>query len=264
MRLRSVRPAGIAAIIGMIALLAGTSTLADVIQREGLRVTMLAQVQPYKLPRTGTAPIAVFIAGHLQAVDGSVPSQLKRMTILVNRHGLLQDRGLPKCGLQEIKTASTERALANCDDALVGSGQFWASIVLPSQRPYRTRGRLLVFNGKKGGRRALLAHIFTRNPFPSSFVVSFLIQRISQGPYGTKLTASLPQALGSWGYVDRIKLTLRRRYRYRGRQFSYFNAGCPAPKGAAIASYPLARTSFTFAEDRVISLSVGDSCGVEE
>lgn len=59
--------------------------------------------------------------------------------------------------------------------------------------------------------------------------VAFSIAKVSDGAYGTRLTASLPQALGSWGYVDRIKLTLKRKYSYRGRQLSYFNAGCPAP-----------------------------------
>jgi hypothetical protein len=51
-------------------------------------------------------------------------------------------------------------------------------------------------------------------------------------PYGTELSASLPQALGDWGYLDRIKLTLRRKYRLHGKELSYFNAACPIAKGA--------------------------------
>ena len=38
---------------------------AAVIQSEGLRITVLSQIKPYKLPRTGTTPIAVFISGHV-------------------------------------------------------------------------------------------------------------------------------------------------------------------------------------------------------
>ena len=49
---------------------------------------------------------------------------------------------------------------------MVGSGQFWAQIVLPEQGAYRTRGRLLIFNGRIHGHPALLAHIFTSHPFP--------------------------------------------------------------------------------------------------
>jgi hypothetical protein len=63
----------------------------------------------------------------------------------------------------------------------------------------------------------------------SSFVVVFSIEHISKGPYGTELRASLSKDLGEWGYLDRIKLAQRRKYPYRGRELSYFNAGCPAP-----------------------------------
>ncbi len=70
---------------------------AAVSPRGNLRITVLSQIQPYKLPRKGTAPIAVFVAGHLQNAKGGVPPQLQEMTIEVNRHGLLQSKGLPVC-----------------------------------------------------------------------------------------------------------------------------------------------------------------------
>ena len=237
---------------------------AAVVQQDNLRIGVLAQILPYKLPRVGTAPIAVFVSGHVSSADGTVPPQLQRMNVKVNRHGLLQSKGLPACGAGEIEAVSSDQALANCASALVGSGRFWATIVLPDQRPYPTRGRLLIFNGKRKGRSVLLAHIYTTNPFASSFVITFAIKRIHQGPYGTELSASLPQALGSWGFVDRIKLTLRRKYQYKGKQRSYFNAGCPAPKGARVASYPLAYADFSFAAQKTIGLTVPKSCGVKE
>jgi hypothetical protein len=253
--------------LSAVALATALATLAAVVQaavvQEGnLRITVLAQIQPYKLPRTGTAPIAVFIAGHVGAADGSTPPQLQRMTVKVNRHGLLQSVGLPTCTKAEIQPGSSERALANCGDALVGSGRFWATVVFPDQRPYPTRGKLLIFNGKVKGRSVLFAHIYTTQPFNTSFVISFAIKHISQGPYGTELSASLPQALGNWGFVNRIKLTLRRKYSYQGRERSYFNAGCPAPKGTRSASFPLALASFYFADSKPISLSVPKSCRV--
>ncbi len=237
---------------------------AAVVQDQGLRITVLSQIKPYKLPRTQPAPIAVFVAGHVGTPDGSLPPQLQRMTVRVNRHGLLQSQGLPTCTLPEVDALSSVRALANCGDALVGSGRFWATIVLPDQRPYPTRGRLLVFNGRQGDSPALFAHIYTTNPFATSFVIVFAIKRISRGPYGTELSASLPQALGSWGFVDRIKLTLRRKYSHRGRQRSYFNAACPAPAGTRVTSFPLALASFHFAETKPIGLTVSKSCGVAE
>ncbi|HEU4736961.1 MAG TPA: hypothetical protein VFS48_08065, partial [Solirubrobacterales bacterium] len=237
---------------------------ATVIQQGNLRITVLSQVQPYKLPRVGTAPIAVFVSGHLEAPKGGVPPQLQRMTVEVNKHGLLQSKGLPTCPLKALQPASTERAMASCADAVIGSGQFWAHIVLPDQGAYPTHGRLLIFNGRQGGKPVIFTHIFTANPFFSSFVIPFTIAKANHGAYGTKLTASLPQALGDWGYVDRIKLTLKRKYSFKGKQLSYFNAGCPAPKGVKRTVFPLALASFDFAAGLSIAAKVEKACAVKE
>jgi hypothetical protein len=226
-----------------------------------VRITVLSQVMPYKLPRHRPAPIAVFVAGHLAAVEGGVPPQLQRLRIEVNRHGLLQSRGLPVCHPREVQPATTARALANCGPALIGSGRFWAHIILPGQAPYPTKGRLLIFNGRQGGRSTLLAQIYSSHPFNSSFLIDFFIRRIRHGPYGTMLSASLPESLGSWGYLDRIKLTLSREYSYRGRELSYFNAACPAPAGAERAGFPLARATFYF-PGQTVGASVQKTCGV--
>ena len=237
---------------------------AATIQSDGLRITALAQLKPYKLPRDKPAPIAVFIAGHLQSTTGGVPPQLQKLRIEVNRHGLLQSKGLPVCRIPEVQPASTQRALLNCQDALIGSGQFWANIVLPDQGAYRTQGRLLVFNGREGGKPVVLTHIYTSHPFNTSFVIPFAMRQIKKGPYGTELEASLPQALGSWGYLDRIKLTLKRKYTYRGQQLSYFNAACPAPPGTPRTSFPLALATFSFAGRPSMSATVNKTCGVKE
>jgi hypothetical protein len=244
-------------------LLSAAIATAAVVQQGGLRITVLSQIQPYKLPRTGTAPIAVFVAGALKNAEGGIPPQLNELSVQVNRHGLLQSKGLPACGVGEIQPASTERALETCGDAVIGSGQFWAHIVLAGQEPYPTRGRLLIFNGKKKGKPTLLAHIYTSNPFNASFVVAFSIKRISKGQYGTELQAAFPDALGNWGYVDRIKLTLKRKYTYEGRQLSYFNAGCPAPGTAKRTVFPLAYVTFSFAGREDMGAAVNKSCGVE-
>lgn len=236
---------------------------AVVIQTAGVRVSVLSQVMPYKLPRDKPAPIAIFVGGHLEAVNGGIPPQLERLKIQVNRHGLLQSRGLPVCHPPQVQPATTERALANCGEALIGSGQFWAHIILPGQEPYPTKGRLLIFNGRQRGRPTLLAQIYTSHPFNSSFLINFAIRRVNDGPYGTELEASLPETLGEWGYLDRIKLTLKRKYRFGRRQLSYFNAACPAPVGVERIGFPLAKATFFFRDQR-IAVRVDKACGVKE
>jgi len=259
---RARRARGLLALL-VAALLIAAAASAATIQQGDLRITVLAQLKPYKLPRVGTAPIAVFVAGHLQNAKGGIPPQLRRMRIRVNKHGLLQSKGLPVCEVHRIQPGSDVRALENCQGALIGSGQFWANIVLPDQGAYRTQGRLLIFNGKdKAGRPQVLAHIYTTHPFASSFVIPFSLRHVAKGPYGTELKASLPQALGSWGYLDRIKLTLRRKYTYKGQHLSYFNSGCPALKGQTRASFPLAYAQFFFAGRAPMGATVQKTCGV--
>lgn len=254
----------IGAPLAALLLTCGAIATAATIQQDGLRITVLSQIQPYKLPRAKPAPIAVFVAGHLDNAAGGIPPQLQKLTIDVNKNGLLQSVGLPSCQIPQVQPASTERALSNCREALIGSGQFWANIVLPDQGAYRTQGRLLIFNGRKGKKPVLLAHIYTSQPFNTSFVIPFSIRHISKGPYGTRLQASLPQALGTWGYLDRIKLTLRRKYTYKGRQLSYFNAACRAPKESKRVSFPLAYANFSFAGRPSMGATVEKTCGVAE
>jgi len=240
--------------------IAATSSAA-VVQEGTLRVSITTQVKPFRLPRAEPAPIDVFLAGHIASTTGGVPSQLTRMTIYVNRHGVLDTGAVPLCPVERIRPATTEEALARCGSSLVGSGHFWASVVLPEQGVYRTTGRLLAFDGLSHGRPAVLAQIYTTQPFPSSFVVPFAITHLAHGRYGTKLSAELPQALGEWGFVNRIKMTIGRTAR-EGRGF--LEASCPAPRGTRTASFPLALADFAFADGQSLHATVTKSCAVKE
>lgn len=253
-----------AALIAVAALTLATASLAGAVsvQSGGVRISVFAQLKPYKLPRTETAPIAVSVAGHLASTAGGIPPQLQEMTIEVNRHGILQSKGLPVCPPRRLLAASSEKALELCRGALIGSGRFWAHIVLPEQGSYPTRGELLIFNSEKQGHPVVLAHIYTSNPFDSAFTIAFSMRHLQKGPYGTVLHASLPEALGEWGYVDRIKLNLKREYTYKGQTLSYFNASCPAPKGASRAPFRLARATLSFAA-LSLTASIDKACGVK-
>lgn len=239
------------------------TSFAAVVQEGTLRVSITTQIKPFRLPRTAPGPIDVFLAGHISSTTGGVPAQLTSMTIYVNRHGVLDTDALPVCPVSEIRPATTEKALARCGSSLVGSGHFWASVVLPEQGVYRTTGRLLAFNGVSHGHPAVLAQIYTTLPFPSSFVVPFRITHIRQGRYGTKLSAELPETLGEWGFVNRIKMTIGRVVQRGDKEHSFLNASCPAPAGTATATFPLALADFTFAGGQSLTATVTKSCGVK-
>src|SRR5664279_1979582 len=86
-RLRQTGGAKRWALLAALALLLPAAALATVEQSGNLRVTVLSQVLPFKLPRNEPSPIAVFVSGHIASVDGTTPPQLKRMKIRLNRHG---------------------------------------------------------------------------------------------------------------------------------------------------------------------------------
>jgi hypothetical protein len=238
------------------------ATPSGIVRKGNLQVKVSGGISPKRLPREGTAPVAVSVAGEISTTDQSPPPELRKLEIELNRHGGLETTGLPLCKVPEIHPASTQRALQACKVSLVGTGSFAVDVVLAGQEPYPTKGRLLLFNGTFKGRHALLGQIYSAHPFATSFVIPFSIEAEKKGRYGLALTARLPEALISWGRVTGLSMKLQRRYSYGGKRRSFAEAGCPAPKGFPGALFTLARTTFSFSGHRNLSETLTGHCGV--
>jgi hypothetical protein len=228
-------------------------------QRRGVRVSFNGKLTPHVLPRHGTAPVGIVVDAQIGATGGEDPPQLRRITIAINRNGHFTSKGLPACQVDQIQPSTTDGALAACRGSLVGEGRFSANVKLPEQSPFPSAGKVLAFNGKVNGRPAILAHIYGTDPAPTSTVLPFLL-RNGRGTYGTILEASLPQATGSWGYVTGLRMSLRRRFSYHGHSRSFLRAGCPAPAGFPSAAFPLAKTSFAFADNLTLDAVLTRTC----
>jgi hypothetical protein len=233
---------------------------AEVAQKGNLRVTVDGKLSPKKLPREGVAPIAVSVGGQISTTDQTLPPQLERMRIELNRHGKLDYAGLPTCKYSKIQPGSSSRALSQCRSSLVGKGSFTANITRAGQEPYPTQGKLLVFNGKRGAKPVLYGHIYSASPFATSFVIVFKIQRLRKGAYGTALNAPLPKAMDAWGRLTGLDMTLSRRYSHKGRRHSFISSGCPAARGFPGALFPLARTSFAFDGGTKLTSTLFSTC----
>jgi hypothetical protein len=233
-----------------------------VTQKDNLRVSVEGALAPKRLPRKGSAPISVSIGWEIATVDGSPPPDLKKLRIEINREGHFETEGLPSCPYAKIQPATTKRALSNCRPALVGRGSFSANISLKGQEgeSYTAKGQLLVFNGEEKGKPVLFGQIYSASPFATSFVIVFKVSKIRKGDYGTALTAVLPASLRSWGDLTGIQMRLSRKYGYGGEKRSYVSAGCPAPKGFTLASFDLARTSFSFGGGDEVSVTSTGVC----
>jgi len=223
-----------------------TAAPAEVAQKGSLRVKFDGRLKPKRLPRLGTSPVAVSIAGRITTTDGSEPPQLRRIEIEINRHGRIDFEGLPVCRLEEIQPSTTENALAACRASKVGEGSFSANVAIPGQTPFPSRGKLVAFNGREAGRPVIFAHVYGTDPVPTSFTLPFAIAR-SRGTFATTLSAALPDVTGKAGFVTGIRLNLQRSFRRGGRSHGYLSAGCPAPPGFPGAVFPLLRARFGFA-----------------
>jgi hypothetical protein len=80
------------------------------------------------------------------------------------------------------------------------------------------------------------------------------------GAYGTMLMVTLSRTLRAWGNLTGISMTLSRRFSFHGKRRSYLSAGCPAPKGVSIVSFPFARASFGFDGGQTVTSTLVRSC----
>jgi hypothetical protein len=241
-------------------LFASLSAQGEVTQRGGLRISLDAQLRPRRLPRKGGAPVAVAVVSRLTTTDRSVPPPLKSLRIEINRHGRLDNTGLPECRIGQIQPATTARALAACRSALVGRGRFSLDVLLGSQERYPTTGRLLLFNGRLKGDQVLFGQFYAAHPFANSFVIPFRIEHQDHGSYGITLDGTFPPAFTDWGHVTGLDLRLARRYRYRRARHSFLSAVCPAPAGFDLVSFPLVRVSFALAGGTRFSSTLTRNC----
>jgi hypothetical protein len=244
-----------------IALLIASIARAELTERGGLFVRFKGGINPAALPRTQRAPITVSVAGRVKTLSGERPPALREIEIELNRGGELNSNGLPVCRYGQLVAVGPSKAMEECGDALVGDGAYIGQTAFPEQATFPSRGHILAFNGVYRGREVILAHVYGNDPVPITRIIVFYIHR-SGGTYGTVIKGSLPDAVNHYGYVEEIALRLHREYTYRGRQRSYLSAACAAPSGFTIATFPFARASMTFADDRTLASTLTRSCKV--
>jgi len=231
------------------------ATASEVSQSGGVRVSFSGSLAPHALPRHGTKPIVASVGAKIVPRGKRAPPQLKKIEIAINRNGRFAPGRLPTCRIDQIQPATTSAALAACRRSLVGEGTFSAKVLLPEQAPFPSTGKVYAFNGRWHGHPAILAHVYGTQPLPVSYTLPF--EMLSQrGTYGTLLRASLPAVTGNSGYITDLSLAFGGGHRARG----YVSAGCPAPAGFSIATFPFARVDFAFTGGHKVSSTLIRTC----
>jgi hypothetical protein len=254
-----------AVLVAALALLLAFVSLAhaELVERGDLFVSFRGGLEPAALPRDSLAPIGVSVAGTIKTLSGERPPALRRIVIELNRGGILDTRGLPRCRRSQVESASSQGAMAECGDALVGRGTYLARTAFPEQGAFPSDGKILAFNAVIDGRQAILAHVYGTKPVPITRLIVFHISH-QPGVYGTVLDGELPVSVNRYGYVRRISLSLHRLFTYRGQQRSYLSAACPAPNGFPRANFAFARASMAFEDGRTLASSLTRSCSVRD
>lgn len=228
------------------------------VQRGNLIVRLDGRFAPLTLPRDRKAPVSVHLDAGLQTADGSLLPRVTRVELGIPGQGAISTRGLPTCTQRRLRNTTTARALELCRPALIGSGRMVAQVKIPHQAPFIVHARLLAFNGRVHGRRAVIVHGLSTKP-PTVVALPFLIE-LRPGKFGTVLVAHLPRNLGPWPRFARFEMDFSRRYVSGGRRLSYISASCPIPKRFTAGFFSFARATFTLAGGRRVSTGIARSC----
>jgi hypothetical protein len=183
---------------------------------------------PSRLPRHSQVPISARIDAEIGTTDGSHPSAVRTLNIDFDKSIQINARGLPVCSEGRLTARSTAAAKKACPDAIVGAGEGEVEVAFPEQEPFAATGPIVLFNGGvHGGATHLLVHAYVAVPAPTAVIATVKITRIHRGHYGIHTVAQIPAIAGGAGSVIKFKLTIGRKFTYKGKKESYLTASCP-------------------------------------
>jgi len=251
------------ALIALVALclcsgMAATFAQGERTQEGNLIASLDGGLSPLLLPRHRLAPVALHLEGGLQTDDGSTLPRVTGMELGLPGQGVLTTRGLPVCSPTTLRNATPEAANKVCGPALIGRGRLTAEVLITNQPPFTIHARLLAFNGRIDGRRAVILHAFAASP-PTVVVLPFVLH-LRKGRYGTVLIADLPPSLGPWPHFTHFDMTLSRHYVYRGQKLSYLSASCPLPHIITAGVFSFARATYVLEDGGRISTDIPRGC----
>lgn len=182
---------------------------------------------PTTLPKRKNAPIKLYGHSKFSTTDGSRPSPLRRLVLEFDKHGAVETRGLPKCTRQKLIATTVRTARRNCRGSIVGKGFGTALIELPEQRGIKASSQLTLFNGpRRHGNPTVLGHAHLDYPAPTTYIILIEIQKIRNGRYGFKTVADFPRIANDYGSPLYGRLTIGRKWKFKGRTLSFANAHC--------------------------------------
>jgi hypothetical protein len=185
-------------------------------------------ISPSRLPKHTQVPIAAHIVASIGTTDGSHPPAVRTLDIDFDKSIRVNARGIPTCRKGQLEARTTADAKRACPDAIVGSGEGEVEVEFAESTPFSASGPIVLFNGGvHGGSTLLFVHTYVAVPVPTAVIATVKISRIHRSHYGIHTVSQIPPIASGAGSVTSFKLTINRRFTYRGKKESYLTASCP-------------------------------------
>lgn len=185
-------------------------------------------ISPSKLPRRSQAPVSAHIDATIGTTDGSHPPAVRNLVIDFDKSIGINAKGLPACPRGRLEARTTAEARKACPESIVGTGKGEVEVTFPESQPLDAKGPIVLFNGGvRGGTTHLFVHAYVSVPAPTAVVATVEITRISRGRYGIHTVSEVPVIAGGSGSVTRFRISIDRKFTYKGRKVSYLTASCP-------------------------------------
>jgi hypothetical protein len=218
---------GFTVVLATVVVVAGASAVT--VTEGNLTIDVEGATSPKALPKTTLAPISFHGSAAISTVDGTHIPPAESTELLVDKHIAIDTTGLPTCSLGQIQATPPAGAMKACGDALIGKGTSTAQVQFPEQGSFDAKGPLLAFNGPAeggyGGYHEQLYYVYANVPVPTALIAVAKVAKAS-GPYGYKISITIPRIAGGAGSFSGAEFTIDRRWTYKGKKHSFLSAEC--------------------------------------
>jgi hypothetical protein len=236
---------GIALLMASFGLVGTGGAQGVVLTGPGFSADVSATVTPTRLPKQGSAPVTLAVAGTIApAADGSFP-QLKAVEVRLDRQLQLTTTGLATCTPSDLLGHALAQARQQCRAALVGGGSVTTQVQYPDTAPFDLRSPVLFFNGATSH---LLMYASVPPPVGPAATVA------SGSARGRVLEVPVSSAAGGAGMPVAFRFRFGKTWTYHGQKQSYLSGSCA---GGALSN----RVTLTFRDGPRLSGAIPARCG---
>jgi hypothetical protein len=228
---------------------------APVASSDGNSQAIGAVIAPKKLYKKIFTPASLEVTTALTtSAPGGFPSPTTHVVIDFDKNAKIFTKGIPTCNAAALQSTSTEVALQECGNAKIGAGSGQAVIKVGSNL-VPAPATVTAFNGVPvGGKPVVLLHTYSTTPVQTTLVLIGTVSNYNKEGYGPRLDVVVPLIAGGNGALTDFNVTIKKKYKYKGKPVSFISAKCPASKKLKV------RSVFTFQDGQTSNPTYLQKC----